>query len=35
LACALALEGKRDEAFANLQYAVAHALPAEIRQGLE
>jgi hypothetical protein len=35
LACVLALEGKRDDAFSNLQFAVEHALPAETRQGLE
>jgi len=35
LACILALEGQRDQAFANLQFAAAHALPAETRQGLE
>jgi eukaryotic-like serine/threonine-protein kinase len=35
LARVLALEGKRDEAFANLQFAVAHELPADTRQGLE
>ena len=35
LACVLALEGKRDEAFANLQFAVQHELTAEKRQGLE
>ncbi|MGA2588838.1 MAG: serine/threonine-protein kinase [Bryobacteraceae bacterium] len=35
LACVLALEGKRDESFANLQFAVEHALAAETRQDLE
>jgi hypothetical protein len=31
----LALDGKRDDAFANLKFAVEHALPAEVRLGLE
>ena len=35
LACVLALDGKRDEAFANLKFALAHELPADLRQGLE
>ena len=35
LACVLALDGKRDDAFANLKFAVEHALPAEVRLGLE
>jgi non-specific serine/threonine protein kinase/serine/threonine-protein kinase len=35
LACVLALEGKNDEAFANLQFAVDHALDAGLRKGLE
>src|ERR1022692_1542923 len=35
LACVLALEGKRDESFANLRFAVEHPLPAETRLGLE
>jgi non-specific serine/threonine protein kinase/serine/threonine-protein kinase len=35
LACVLALDGKRDEAFANLKFAFAHELPASTRQGLE
>ena len=35
LACVLALEGKRDEAFANLQFAVEHGLTADNCQGLE
>jgi eukaryotic-like serine/threonine-protein kinase len=35
LACVLALEGKRDAAFDNLQFAVEHELSAEARQGLE
>ena len=34
LACVLALEGKRDAALANLQFAVEHALSAEDRQKL-
>ena len=34
LACALALDGKHDEAFGNLQFALAHELPADTRQGL-
>src|SRR5215469_4994106 len=35
LACVQALEGKRNEAFANLEFAVAHQLKSESRQGLE
>ena len=35
LACVLALESKRDEAFASLRYAVEHRLPAEICMVLE
>jgi eukaryotic-like serine/threonine-protein kinase len=35
LACVLALEGKRGEAFASLQYAVNHGLTADMRKGLE
>jgi serine/threonine protein kinase/flagellar biosynthesis regulator FlbT len=35
LACILALDGHRDEAFDNLQFALAHQLPAVTRQGLE
>ena len=35
LACVLALEGKRDEAYSNLQMAVDHALNNEKRQSLE
>jgi serine/threonine protein kinase len=35
LACVLALDGKRDEAFANLKFALAHELSADARQGLE
>jgi len=35
LACALALDGKRDEAFANLKLALEHALSADTRQNLE
>jgi eukaryotic-like serine/threonine-protein kinase len=35
LACVLALDGKRDEAFTNLQFAFAHELPVDTRQGLE
>jgi serine/threonine protein kinase len=35
LACVLALDGKRDEAFANLEFALKHGLLADIRQGLE
>jgi non-specific serine/threonine protein kinase/serine/threonine-protein kinase len=35
LACVLALEGKRDEAFTNLQFAEEHALSADTRKGLE
>lgn len=35
LACVLALEGKRDEAFTNLQFAANHALNADVRKGLE
>jgi serine/threonine protein kinase/Tfp pilus assembly protein PilF len=34
LACVLAREGKRDEALANLQFAVDHALNANTRAGL-
>ena len=34
-ACALALDGKRDEALSNLQFAVEHALSSEQRQSLE
>lgn len=35
LACVLALEGKRDEAFTELQFATNHALSADLRKGLE
>ena len=35
LACALALDGKRDEAFANLKFALEHGLAADTRQNLE
>jgi len=35
LACVLALDGRRDEAFANLQYALDHSLRDETRQGME
>ncbi|MGA7633951.1 MAG: tetratricopeptide repeat protein [Terriglobales bacterium] len=35
LAGVLALEGKRDGAFKNLQFAVDHALNADTRNGLE
>jgi len=35
LAAALAREGKRDEAFTNLRFAVEHALDADLRGGLE
>jgi tetratricopeptide (TPR) repeat protein len=35
LACVFALDGKRDESFANLKFAIEHALPAETRLGLE
>jgi hypothetical protein len=35
LACILALEGKPDESFSNLRYAVENALSAETRLGLE
>jgi serine/threonine protein kinase/Tfp pilus assembly protein PilF len=35
LAAVLALEGKRDESFANLPFAVEHALDADLRGGLE
>ena len=35
LARVLALEGKRGEAFASLQFAVNHGLAADMRQGLE
>jgi serine/threonine protein kinase len=35
LACVLALDGKRDEAFANLKFALEHALSADTRQNLE
>jgi non-specific serine/threonine protein kinase/serine/threonine-protein kinase len=35
LACVLALEGKRDESFSNLRYAVENALSAGTRVGLE
>jgi len=35
LARVLALEDKRDESFANLQFAVSHALPSEERKDLE
>ena len=35
LACVLSLEGKRDEAFTNLQFAVEHALSTDQRKGLE
>ncbi len=35
LACVLALEGKPDESFANLRFALDHALPADTRAALE
>ncbi len=35
LACVQALEGRRDEAFVNLEFAVSHQLKAEDRQALE
>ena len=35
LACALALDGKRDEAFSNLQYAFSHHLPEDERADAE
>jgi len=35
LACVLSLEGKRDEAFTILQFAVEHALSTDQRKGLE
>jgi eukaryotic-like serine/threonine-protein kinase len=35
LACVLALDGKRDEAFANLKFALEHGLSTETRQNLE
>jgi serine/threonine protein kinase len=35
LAAALALEGKRDEAFTNLRFALEHGLPTDVRLGLE
>jgi eukaryotic-like serine/threonine-protein kinase len=35
LACVLALEGKPGEAFSNLQFALAHGLSADLRQGLD
>ena len=35
LASVLALEGKRDAAFSNLEFAVGHALSTEMRSGLE
>jgi tetratricopeptide (TPR) repeat protein len=35
LACVLALEGKRGEAFASLQFAVNHGLTADMREGLK
>jgi serine/threonine protein kinase len=35
LACVLALDGKRDAAFANLEFALKHGLLPDIRQGLE
>ncbi len=35
LACALALEGKRDEAFTNLQFAFDHQLEPDLRKGME
>ncbi len=35
LACALALEGKRDEAFTNLQFAFDHQLKPDLRKGME
>jgi serine/threonine protein kinase/tetratricopeptide (TPR) repeat protein len=35
LACVLALGGKRDEAFSNLQFAVEHKLSSAEREGLE
>jgi eukaryotic-like serine/threonine-protein kinase len=35
LACALALEGKRDESFSNLQFAFDHQLKPDLRQGME
>jgi non-specific serine/threonine protein kinase/serine/threonine-protein kinase len=34
LACVLALEGKRDESFTNLQFAVDHAPNGDVRNGL-
>jgi hypothetical protein len=34
LACVLALENKRDQAFTNLQFAVEHTLSADLRKGL-
>ena len=34
LACVLALEGKRDEALTNLQFAIEHALSTDVRKGL-
>jgi serine/threonine protein kinase len=35
LACVLALEGKRGEAFASLHFAVNHGLAADMREGLK
>ena len=35
LACVLALQGKRDEAFTNLQFAADHSLSDELRKGLQ
>ena len=35
LACVLALEGKRDEAFSNLQFAVGHGLSSDDRRDLD
>jgi serine/threonine protein kinase/Flp pilus assembly protein TadD len=35
LACTLALEGKGDDAFSNLQWAIDHQLKPELRQGIE
>jgi hypothetical protein len=35
LASVLALDGKREEAFSNLRFAVEHGLPADTRRGLE
>jgi len=35
VACALALQGKRDEAFTNLQFAIDHQLKPDLRKGIE